>query len=342
MNVHLFTSNSNERMRLRDWGRVWLLSLLTAGIFLGSGEVFWRTRGFQPTIQDDWGVWAKARRKAVNQGERAIILIGASRIQAGVHPDIFEEATGKRPLVLAIDGSNPIPVLKNLSEDERITGTIICSFIPMFLGEDSDDFGRANRWIREYNEQRWSSRLETRLSILIERNFVFGIRVCSRINSGRIFRKVEATYPLYAPMRPDRYRAMDFSMTDVDRIRRGRIRREKEFQEKAAPLSDERFMEKVARIDQMVQKIENRGGRVIFIRLPSTGVVRRIEDQTWPREKYWDILAVNTQANAVHFEDYPSLSKFDCPDGSHLDVRDARIFTRSLAEILLEQKLIRR
>jgi hypothetical protein len=342
MNVHLFTSNSNERMRLRDWGRVWLLSLLTAGIFLGSGEVFWRTRGFQPTIQDDWGVWAKVRRKAVNQGERAIILIGASRIQAGVHPDIFEEATGKRPLVLAIDGSNPIPVLKNLSEDERITGTIICSFIPMFLGEDSDDFGRAKRWIREYNEQRWSSRLETRLSILIERSFVFRYTGLQPDQLWENFQESRGPYPLYAPMRPDRYRAMDFSMTDVDRIRQGRIRREKEFQEKAAPLSDERFMEKVARIDQMVQKIENRGGRVIFIRLPSTGVVRRIEDQTWPREKYWDILAVNTQANAIHFEDYPSLSQFDCPDGSHLDVRDARIFTRSLAEILLEQKLIRR
>jgi hypothetical protein len=342
MNVHLFTSNSNERMRLRDWGRVWLLSLLTAGIFFGGWEVFWRARGFQPTIQDDWGVWAKVRRKAVNQGKRAIILIGASRIQAGVHPDIFEEATGIRPLVLAIDGSNPITVLENLSEDERITGTIICSFISMFLGEDSDDFGRAKRWIREYNEQRWSSRLETRLSILIESSFVFRYTGLLPDQLWENFLESRGPHPFYAPMRPDRYRAMDFSLTDVDRIRRGRIKREKEFQEKAAPLSDERFMEKVARIDQMVQKIENRGGRVIFIRMPSTGVVRRIEEQTWPREKYWDVLVANTQANAIHFEDYPSLSKFECPDGSHLDVRDARIFTWSLAEILLEQKLLRR
>ena len=37
---------------------------------------------------------------------------------------------------------------------------------------------------------------------------------------------------------------------------------------------------------------------------------------------------------AIHFEDYPGLSGYDCPDGSHLDVRDARKFTRALVRIL--------
>jgi hypothetical protein len=338
--VHLSTSNSNERMRLRDWGRVWLVSLLTAGLFLGGWEIFWRSREFQPTIQDDWGIWAKVRRKAVVREDKAVILIGASRIQAGVHPDVFEQVTGNRPLVLAIDGSNPIPVLKNLSEDQRITGTILCSFIPMFLGEDLDDFGIARRWIRRYHEQKWSSRLETQLSILVERSFVFRYTGLQPNQLWENLLERQWPRPFYAPMRPDRYRAMDFSLTDPERILRGRIQREKEFQAKASPLSEERFMEKVSRIDQMVQKIENRGGRVIFLRLPSTGTVRLLEDQTWPRDKYWDVLAANTRAGAIHFEDYPSLSIFDCPDGSHLDVRDAVKFTRSLAEILLEEKLL--
>ncbi len=80
---------------------------------------------------------------------------------------------------------------------------------------------------------------------------------------------------------------------------------------------------------------------MIFIRFPSTGMVRQLENQTWPREKYWDNLVANTRAGAIHFEDYPSLSEFDCPDGSHLDMRDAKIFTRSLAEILLKYEWLK-
>jgi hypothetical protein len=56
------------------------------------------------------------RGRRLSQGERAVILVGASRIQAALHPDIFEQVTGKRPLVLAIDGSSPIPVLENLGQ----------------------------------------------------------------------------------------------------------------------------------------------------------------------------------------------------------------------------------
>lgn len=341
MNVHLSTFNSDERMRLKDWGKVWFISLMAVVICLGSWECFWRLQGFQPAVQDDWGTWAKVRRQAVRKGNQAIILVGASRIQAGLHPDILEKVTGKRPLILAIDGSSPVPVLENLAEDDRITGTIICSFTPMFLGEDSDDFGRSKRWIRKYNQQKWSSRIETQLSILLEQTFVFRY---SGLQPGQLLKNIRVKRwpsPFYAPMRPDRYRAMDFSIADLDRILLGRIEREMEFQKKSAPLSPEKFMEKVIRIDGFIQKIEKRGGKVIFIRFPSTGKVRQLEQQTWPRKKYWDIMAANIRSKAIHFEDYPSLSKFDCPDGSHLDVRDATFFTWSLAEILLKYRLLK-
>ncbi|MFO8085629.1 MAG: hypothetical protein R6U27_15080 [Desulfobacterales bacterium] len=334
----LSTSNSDERMRLKDWGKVWLLGLSVAFVLLGGWEFFWRSMGFEPVVQDDWGVWAKVRREAVKQGDNAIILVGASRIQAGLHPDIFEQSTGFRPLVLAIDGSHPIPVLEHLAEDSRITGKIICSFTPMFLGEESEDFGRAQRWIRKYQEQKWSSRIETQLSLWVQQMLVFRYTGLLPDQIWENFRQDQWPNPPYAPMRADRYRPMDFTKTDVDRILEGRIEREKEFQEKADPLSEEPFMKKVQQIDKMVKKIEKRGGGVAFIRFPSTGVVRQLEDQSWPRQKYWDVLAANTRAETIHFEDYPQLSKYDCPDGSHLDVRDAKKFTRSLAEILMEQK----
>lgn len=340
MNELLFISNSDIHKSLKDLKKIWLLGLGIVIIVLGGWELFWRTRGFQPTIQDDWGIWAKIRHEAVNQGNHAVILVGASRIQAGLHPDIFERLTGTHPLVLAIDGSHPIPVLENLAEDNRITGKIICSFIPMFLGENSEDFGRARKWINKYQEQKWSSRIENWLSLRVQHSFVFRYTGLLPDQLWVNFKDRKWPGPLYAVMRADRYRAIDFSMTDAERILRGRIEREREFQKKAEPLSDKQFMSKVIRINQLVEKIEKRGGKVIFVRFPSSGVVRQLENEKWPRQKYWDVLAANTRAESIHFEDYPSLSKFNCPDGSHLDVLDAKEFTRSLADILMEKKFL--
>lgn len=94
------------------------------------------------------------------------------------------------------------------------------------------------------------------------------------------------------------------------------------------------MLERYRWVEQQVEKIQGRGGRVVFIRMPSSGEVRRIEFLTWPREKYWDQFAASIAAPAIHFEDYPSLSGFNCPDGSHLDENSARQFTRNLLKIL--------
>jgi len=41
-----------------------------------------------------------------------------------------------------------------------------------------------------------------------------------------------------------------------------------------------------------------------------------------------------TKGIAIHFADYPTLAKYHCPEGSHLDARDAGPFTRALADVI--------
>jgi len=89
-----------------------------------------------------------------------------------------------------------------------------------------------------------------------------------------------------------------------------------------------------ARIESSVERYQRRGCRVVLVCLPCSGEVWAAEEQYTPKELYWDRFARGTAAETIHFRDHPSLSHFECPDGSHLDFADAGRFTRALAEIL--------
>ena len=56
-----------------------------------------------------------------------------------------------------------------------------------------------------------------------------------------------------------------------------------------------------------------------------------------PKSQYWDRIADLTGALTIHFQDYRSLSHFECPDLTHLDATDAQDFTKSLVGILKER-----
>jgi hypothetical protein len=90
----------------------------------------------------------------------------------------------------------------------------------------------------------------------------------------------------------------------------------------------------LARTAAAVERIRERGGRVVFVRYPSTGQVREIERNTAPREGFWERILAETGAPGIHFEDHESLRDFDCPEWSHLTARDAVRFTTALLPLL--------
>jgi hypothetical protein len=81
--------------------------------------------------------------------------------------------------------------------------------------------------------------------------------------------------------------------------------------------------------------IEKRGGKVVFLRMPTTDIHEQLDELSAPRKQYWDILQ-RAGLRTIHFKDYPQLSCFDCPDTSHLDQEDAATFTKSLYPIIEE------
>lgn len=316
------------------WFRSMAGGLLFAVLLLGGWELYWRSAGFSPVIEDDLGIWAVKRRAAVTTDKPKIVLLGSSRMQLDVDPEVLKEETGRHVIMLAIDGSSPLPVLDDLAGDEHFRGLVLCSLLPQWLADKGVERGRSAKWVRKYHKQKWSFWIETRLSLLLQSRFVFRYPGLLPEELWEALKENEWPSPPYAPMRGDRYRPADYTKIDIEELRSARVERQREIVAGAEPLAGPELQERIGKIEAMVRQLEGRGSRVVFLRLPSCGGVRELEERTWPREMYWDVFAASISARTVHFADYPSLSGFDCPDGSHLDHRDAPRFTRALAEVL--------
>ncbi len=84
-------------------------------------------------------------------------------------------------------------------------------------------------------------------------------------------------------------------------------------------------------------KIKARGGKLLFVKIPSSGPMRFGENMAFPRDKYWDKLLATTECQGIHFADYPTLSHFECPELSHLSPPDAISFTKTIIKIMQEK-----
>jgi hypothetical protein len=201
------------------------------------------------------------------------------------------------------------------------------------LAEPADGADRAAKWIRKSRSMTDGARRCQRFWIACQARFA---GLSPDLAPARIFSSLNAgawPVPHRAPMTAERFRRLDYRKVDVDRLRHSRQRREEARVAAARPLS-ERFEQRMGQIESSVQAIQKRGGQVIFLRLPSSGAVRELEARAWPRACYWDRLSAATRARTIHFEDFPQLAGFVCPDGSHLGVEDARRFTEALVGIL--------
>ena len=101
------------------------------------------------------------------------------------------------------------------------------------------------------------------------------------------------------------------------------------------PANNQAFLKGLDALMRLILMIEKRGGKVILVRFPTDKLIWEIDNRTYPRDIFWNELE-KRHPNTIHFLDYPSLSKYDLPDGSHLDYRDKKSFTKALMKIILE------
>jgi hypothetical protein len=307
---------------------------------MGSWEAFWRSRGFLPSIVNNPALWAMMRKEASNAGPDAVVLVGSSRMMLAINPDAFVSATGwSKPIQLAIPMGASIPVLTNLSEDPSFSGKVICEVNPLAFFDSSRLLDHISKgYIAAYSSFSWADGIEERLKLALQQTLVSRLpalypkQLRNALINGRWPR------PDHIRTTPDRFGQADFRrlehlhsfirMTAFQRSRMQWLRH---------PYTGNQLAELIRTLNQSVMKIRDRGGDVVFVRLPSTAHILEDETRWYPRQRYWDVFAEKSIAATIHFEDYPELSQFRPPDGEHLDARDTIMFSRALGKILLEK-----
>jgi hypothetical protein len=312
-------------------------------------EVYCRSLGYEPTLNDTSDLWAEARRRVEPE---SIVIIGDSRAWFDTDLDETERGLGRRPVQLALAGSCAYPVLQDLANDEHFHGTIISSVVPrlFFAPPGSPPVDRAEKAVQRSHGQTWAQRVSHELSIPIESSFAF-LKQEDLALEGLLkdLPIPDRPYALVPPRLPPYF-------CSLDRERRARMveqcARPGRLQEKVKKrwsrlftppppptfippqvfgaamrtAVETRFKDTRTAID----KFRARGGKIVFVRYPMSGKLKEYEDQATPRAQTWEPLLQQTGVPGIYYEDFPELSGFTCPEWSHLSAGDSVEFTKRL------------
>ncbi len=334
----------------RPWVALALTALLATAALTVGWEAYWRGKSFDPgDISNSSALWAQERRKA--KGD-ATVLIGSSRIMFGLDLDVWRQTTGVQPVQLALEGTSPRAFLKDLAADEAFRGLVIVGVTaPLFFTMEG---GRREEVLKYTRDQSPSQKVDHQLSMALEDVSGF------LDEQTRPKRQIEiAILPLRddMPMRSDP-RKLSVSTRDRNTEMWRRVVEDEAYQQEAkeqwefllkrlAPppgpdgqpqqMPDEAIAATIAAVKADVDRIRARGGDVAFVRFPYGGGFTPAEDFGFPRERFWDPLIAQTQSAGVTWHDHAALRRYELPEWSHLDPRDAEKFTEDLAPTLMAE-----
>ncbi|MBI2814185.1 MAG: hypothetical protein HYX71_07865 [Opitutae bacterium] len=329
------------------WHGLLLTTLLLAAVGTVAWEIRARSLGYAPTLNDTPDLWSD-RREAVRPD--SVVIVGDSRPLFDLDLDALEQGLGSRPVQLALAGSCAYPILEELVNDERFRGTIICSVVPgMFFAPGGPLLKNSEDALKRYRTRTIAHRAGHRLGMILEEQVAFmkqedlilarlleKIKVPNRANS---YLPPELP-PYFQSVDRDRRTRMSEACARPgplqDRIKHGWIPlftpppfpdyTPKEVLAGMARTTEERFGKTAA----LVKKLRARGGKIVFVRFPHTGELKKLEDQATPRSGIWDRVIRETGAPGIYYSDFPELAGFDCPEWSHLSAADSVEFTQRL------------
>jgi hypothetical protein len=331
--------------------KAFILTIVLAIIGLAAWELYWRSQGFYPTLNDEKALWAWQRAKVEKATKDNVIMLGSSRTYFDIQLKEWEEETGKPPIQLAIQGSSPLPTFHDIVNHTNFNGTIIIGVTPgLFFSTTSpgaSPWKNAQSKVDFYKSITYAQRLNFLLSIPLQENLVLMSSDdedwADNKNLKSLIKVIQVGNRTGAPDKPPFYNFSDVTIsrnlsmterTSSDTAFANTIIRVWQFFSKDAkpPKKDATtafFMEDV-------KKFKEKEGNILLVRYPSSGSVRDRENHGVPRANFWDDLVKQTKSKAYHFEDYEQFKNLKCPEESHLSAKDARYFTSELARIMIK------
>ncbi len=326
------TSNSDSTLR---WLGIWTLALLVTLATVGLWELQIRSAGLGPDYIDNRALWVNARHGLNAQGETAIVLLGASRLQRAVDVDTLSRSFERPVVQLAVEGTSALALLENLAVDPRFRSTVIYSIAPAFSFNSAlprIETGKQAEWLQFYMEQSYSRRLEQRLRLYLQGLFAF------RSPDAALTRVIPALFATGS------LPAQDFKKTLANRealfdytkmaVEHDEVGIAQFYLENTVPFADRELQLITNYFADLVSALRRKGCDVYLLRLPSTKEVWALESAFFPRARFWDVMEQRIDATFIHFEDYPKLTGYMSQDGSHIESTRVTEFTLELSRVL--------
>jgi hypothetical protein len=325
------------------------LTLFIVGIT--AWELYWRSEGFYPTLDDNEALWAEQRFRVEKASSNSILLLGSSRVLFDMQLDEWETETGIRPIQLAFVGSSPLPIFHDVVNNTNFNGTIVVGVTPgLFFSStspDKDSWKSPQSKVDFYKKRTYAQMSNHILSLPLQKNFAFisedqgvdGVKLKELLGKINVGDRVVDSMPLFhefGEIELDRNLTMKPITVSDTAYANSIIRVWQFFGKKAASGPPPDKASTMAFFLKDLEIFKARGGHVILVRCPSSGSLRAAENMGVPRTEFWDELVKASQLKAYHFEDYEQLKHLKCPEESHLSAEDARYFTTELVKIMKE------
>ena len=319
-----------------------LTAMLCAACILVAYEWTLRASGAEPNFRDNQARWSSVREAAgEDRAHDSIALLGTSRVRAAISQTELEKRYPDQAVYpLGYIGRGPCAVLEDLANETGFRGTVVISLNAAWVDCRPGPYQMHGTVARYHGEWNWARKVDAWAANVVTQNLVFtdpnhSIRnlIVNALEPGTSLLKED-----YEITRRNRQLEFDFSrFSDADLAhmashgRRAYIQRV----ETAEHKRQEHWTAGLAAFSDAIKTITARGGQVVLVRLPTSGPVKRVEDEYYPRQQYWDNMALMlSTTTALHYQDDAVLARFDTPDGNHLDHRDAARFTAALFDAI--------
>lgn len=322
-------------MTSMKWIAVYVVATLVALTAVATMENYWREKNYQPALIDSKELWSLQRDQLASHGKHALVFIGASRTLYGVDlPYIRDRWPAYKPVMLAINGHYPLNMLGALAQDDDFLGTVIIDI-------DSRGLSKYNHAMQDgyiaYYANIWSPSHKSHrllLSYWQENMVIAGPRFGLVDSISRLMGRGEMPHPANFITERDRNSSLDFSAVNATALAENFAHGLQADLEANPPLAPQQWLADLAQVVGWVERIQRRGGKVIFYTPPVMGAQYRLAEAAYPRRSYWDVFIERNGFNGLLAEDIPEMADIELPDESHMDRSQKAAYTRMLMEAL--------
>lgn len=336
----------------RNWRLAWLLCVVLLIAALAGWEFLARSMqhmpGYYNSSTNFTTQWAEERRKLDEPGHGyRIVLLGSSRMLWGADLDILEQELGTRPLQLAIAGTSPALMLQSIVEKSDFDGLVLIGVTP-FLFNRLDEGYSGKDALRWYEGAAPSEHTGYRIHSLLSAHFGFlddGFKFFSLIDHYSNLPEREGVMDLnglnwklgnhYDDRQTDMWPPVEvegsFDNKQILAFWMDGLSREPETPEEM----ENKATASVEFYAPLVNRLRERGGDAIFIRMPSRGKYLERDLASRYRELTWNPMSEGVDAVWINSMDYAELSSdLEIPEWSHLSRRSQDDFSRRIVPVL--------